>query len=852
MKRLLLLAIVIVCSSVFLNAENQTQLNRWLKVGPVKSFKPVFADAGNVDKKEYSEADLLKGFYIDMSQSSPKADTYIRLGREQMLWSETAIKEDSLVFSNIGENNFALLASYITVDRWMKADLKVACNAYFELYVDGKLKKSKSSKGLNENKISLKLTPGKHQLLIKVLSYSDNVKLNAVIVPGKDFEESMLAADLSPKRVLDIHDVVNGETVSSARISPSGNYVLIGYSETAGNKGKRKRYSVIYDLKNKKNLSVIRNQKLSQIKWLPRSDKLSYVLNFEKKSELYLYDIITREETAIGSGIKDFSSYTWAPAEDFIIYSEYVEAKKPGDLKRIYGADDRLPYFRGRSFLKLLDVKSGNIIPLTSGYLSTSLHDIHPSGNKILFSTSRMDYLEVPFRKQNLYEMNLNTFALDTIWKDKRYSGSAQYSPDGAKLLVQGAPECFGDIGKNVPEGMIANNYDSQLYLFDLNSKKAEALTYNFDPSVNWAYWTKNNELFISVGERDYSNLYTYSFKNKKFTKQNLGVDVLGRISYAYHKQVAVYTGTSIQSPNKLFVLDMKKGKSTELDFPNKEKFDNIKFGNTEEWNFVNKNGTTIYGRVYYPPHYDASKKYPVLVYYYGGTSPVVRNFGGRYPKNVWAANDYIVYILQPSGSTGFGQEFSGLHVNGWGRDAIDDIIDGTKKFLETHPAADAANVGCMGASYGGFTTMMLQTRTDIFKTAISHAGISDITSYWGEGYWGYTYSSGATAYSYPWNRRDIYVDNSPLYNADKFQNSILLLHGTADTNVPVGESKQFYMALKLLGKNAEMVLVDGENHWIVDFKKRMAWHYTIMSWFDKELKGQSQQWDDLYPEKNL
>ena len=174
------------------------------------------------------------------------------------------------------------------------------------------------------------------------------------------------------------------------------------------------------------------------------------------------------------------------------------------------------------------------------------------------------------------------------------------------------------------------------------------------------------------------------------------------------------------------------------------------------------------------------------------------------------------------------------------------------RSFLADHPSADAENVGCIGASYGGFTTMMLQTRTDIFKTAISHAGISDISSYWGEGYWGYSYSSGATKNSYPWNRRDIYVENSPLFHADKFQNSILLLHGTADTNVPVGESLQFYAALKILGKDVEMVLVDGENHHILDYSKRIKWHNTIMAWFDKKLKNQPEHWIDMYPDKNL
>ena len=521
-------------------------------------------------------------------------------------------------------------------------------------------------------------------------------------------------------------------------------------------------------------------------------------------------------------------------------------------MKRVYEVEDRLPYFRNRSFLFKIDVKTGTIIQLTAGNLSSDLQDIKPDGSKILFSTSRVDYSEVPFTKQNLYEMDINTFAITPIWENKLNSGNTQYSPDGTKLLVQGGPECFDKIGVNVTEGRIPNSYDGQLYIYDIANKTIDAITLNFDPSVSSAYWIIPNEIYLSVGEKDYENLYKYEVKSKKFNKISVSVDVINGIDFSKNQPIAVYSGTSISTPNKLFSLDLKSGISTLISYPGEERFANIQFGKNEDWNFVNKSGTTVYGRIYYPVNYDATKKYPVIVNYYGGTSPIERSFGGRYPINIWAANGYIVYVLQPSGATGFGQDFSALHVNGWGFDAIDDIIDGTKKFLSSHSSADTANVGCIGASYGGYTTMLIQTRTDIFKTAISHAGISSITSYWGEGYWGYSYNTGAAKYSYPWNRKDIYVENSPIYNADKFKNSILLLHGAEDTNVPVGESLQYYLALKLLGKDVEMVLVDGQDHWIVDYKKRIQWHNTIMSWFDMKLKNQPQQWNELYPEKNL
>ena len=585
---------------------------------------------------------------------------------------------------------------------------------------------------------------------------------------------------------------------------------------------------------------------------MPKRDKLTYSAEFDGASEIFVYNIESGVEKSVADGIKDLSNFVWSPTEDYLIYSEYKVADKPGDLKRVYGSDDRLPYFRNRSFLHKIDIKTGIITQLTAGNLSADLNDIKPDGSKILFSTNRRDYSEVPFSKQNMYEMDMLTYELKTIWEDKLYDGYGQYSPDGTKLLIQGGPECFGKLGVNVSEGRIPNSYDSQLYIYDLATNKVQAITKNFDPTINDANWLNKNEIYISVGEKDYGYLYKYTISDKTFTKINLEVEVLSNIDYADKNPVAVYTGTSISTPKKLYSLNLKKGTSTLISFTEKERFDNILFGKTEPWNFINKSGTTIYGRVYYPPNYNESKKYPVIVNYYGGTSPIERSFGGRYPINNWAANGYIVYVLQPSGATGFGQDFSALHVNGWGFDAIDDIIDGTKEFLETHPTADAENVGCIGASYGGYTTMLIQTRTDIFKTAISHAGISSITSYWGEGYWGYSYNTGAAKFSYPWNRKDIFVENSALYNADKFQNSILLLHGTDDTNVPVGESLQYYTALNLLGKDVEMVLVEGQDHWVLDYKKRIQWHYTIISWFDKKLKDQPQQWNELYPEKNL
>lgn len=143
--------------------------------------------------------------------------------------------------------------------------------------------------------------------------------------------------------------------------------------------------------------------------------------------------------------------------------------------------------------------------------------------------------------------------------------------------------------------------------------------------------------------------------------------------------------------------------------------------------------------------------------------------------------------------------------------------------------------------------TQYLQTLTDIFAAAVSHAGISNVTSYWGEGNWGYSYNTTAAPESYPWSNPDLFTKQGSLFNADKIHTPLLLLHGNADTNVPIGESIQLFNALRILGRDVEFIEVDGENHHVLEYDKRQQWHDAIMAWFAKYLQDSPEWWDSMY-----
>ena len=348
--------------------------------------------------------------------------------------------------------------------------------------------------------------------------------------------------------------------------------------------------------------------------------------------------------------------------------------------------------------------------------------------------------------------------------------------------------------------------------------------------------------------EKSYKKLFYLNPTTRKIKPLSLPVEVIEKFSLATNKPVALWVGSSCQNPQKVYVTYLDRQQTNLLCFPGKELFKHVQLGKVENWAFKTKKGQVIEGRIYYPPDFDPNKRYPCLVYYYGGTLPTTREFGGRYPKNLYAAHGYVVYVLQPSGAVGFGQAFSALHVNDWGQIVAEEIITGVKQFLAAHPFVDPSRVGCLGASFGGFMTMTLLTKTNIFAAAVAHAGISLIPSYWGQGYWGYAYSAIATANSYPWNRKDIYVERSPLFNADKITTPLLLLHGSADTNVPPGESTQLFTALRILGREVEYIQVKGQNHQILAYNQRILWTKTILAWLAKWLKKQPEWWNHLYP----
>jgi len=834
-------------------AENVTT---WLKAEGIKTIKPILSNVKDGNKKVFNNNEVLLYNSQDISEFNPIENKHLLNTDSNPVWTKAA-NDNNIVISTLKSDKsyISYYATYLNTNTWFKGSLKMTIYCPVEIYVNGELKDKyygeSKEKGVEKN-INLCLENGKHCIIVKTLSKAGKT-FSAEFTKSKDFNYVNTNFGISPEKGMNIYNILHGVKPSRVSISSNGEYACVSYSKFMEPTGKNKRWTEVKRLKNNKVVYSFKGSNASGIKWMPKGNVLSWVISNDEGKSIYSYNFDNNQVTNIVTGIKKMKDYYWSPDMSYFIYTTNKNyAEKNWVLRKVQGMEDRQAYFRYRSSLHKFDLNTKQSSLLNWGNKSLNLHDISKDGKKIIVSTSTPDYNEYPYSKQNVYMLDLNDMHVDTLWKDRKESISCSFSPSGDKLIVKAGGAAFGKIGLNIKEGQISNGFDSQLYIYDIATKKIDAITYDFNPNINSFQWHKDGNIYVLAQDKDYVSAFKYDTKKNNWNKIECPGDYLKSFNIANNSNYATYISCSAKSPYKVYLTNLKKNKTNIVSDPENNNYQNVVFGEVKDWDFKMDNGTSIVGRYYLPKNFNPNKKYPLLVYYYGGTSPVSRYFGGRYPFNVFADNGYVVYVLQPSGATGFGQEFAARHQNNWCKTTAYEIIYGVNKFSKEHSFINTDKIACMGASYGGFTTEFLQTQTDIFACAVSHAGISSISSYWGEGYWGYSYSTQATAHAFPWNRKDIYVDQSSLFNADKIKTPMLLLHGTKDVNVPTGESIQLYTALKLLGVDVNLVLVNGSDHIIYDYKQRIKWNNTILAYLSKYLNDQPQWWNNMYPDKNL
>lgn len=813
--------------------------------GPYAVAQPWMADSVNI-----------KGEAFDLKQllDSPLSFTLLNKGKEVSAAQLLADKQQDALH----------LASFcVSNTQRTKATIAVEGLEQYRLFVDGE------QVAVNGDKAETILTPSQHTVVIKYLTRKNasadkkSIKLTVTAANGAPLS----VGDATVKRAYNIYDVICAPNYPSVSISPNGKFIVVRktWVDRKGNNHS------INELRNSQTNRLMATFEES-VKWMPSSNKLyftqkasdSSIAGEEKQDgtlQLITINPLTMEREVLASHLPE-GCFQFTPDEKTLIYTLTTEGrKKDPQVYDVKEPEDRQPGWRERSNLAKYDLASGILQPLTFGYHNIYLMDISADSRYLLIGKEEERLTKRPTTLTSFYRLDLGSMnassattpKVETLIEKGEFLNSAQFSPDGKSILVSASPEAFNGIGKNVEEGQTPSMIDTQLYLMTLSDKKVRPLTKDFNPNVQSVDWSKaDGNIYFTAEDKDCVHLFQLNPKSGKFTLLKTPEEYIKSFSLASSAAEMAFSGQSASNADRLYKMNTKALKSQLVDDLSARELKDVELGECKAWNFVNSRGDTLCCRYYLPPHFDAAKKYPMIVNYYGGCSPTSRMFQSRYPHHVYAAMGYVVLVVNPSGATGFGQNFSARHVDTAGEGVAEDIISSTQAFCDEHAFVNRKKIGCIGASYGGFMTQYLQTKTDLFAAAISHAGISDHTSYWGEGYWGYSYSEVSMANEYPWTNKHLFVDQSPLYNADKIHTPLLFVHGTADNNVPVGESIQLYTALKLLGRPTAMVLVDGQDHHIIDYEKRLKWQNTIFAWFAKWLQDDASWWTEMYGDEKM
>lgn len=813
--------------------------------GPYAVAQPWMADSVNI-----------KGEAFDLKQllDSPLSFTLLNKGKEVSAAQLLADKQQDALH----------LASFcVSNTQRTKATIAVEGLEQYRLFVDGE------QVAVNGDKAETILTPSQHTVVIKYLTRKNasadkkSIKLTVTAANGAPLS----VGDAAAKRAYNIYDVICAPNYPSVSISPNGKFIVVRKT-WVDRKGNNHSISELRNYQTNRLMATFEES----VKWMPASNKLyftqkasdSSIAGEEKQDgtlQLITINPLTMEREVLASHLPE-GWFQFTPDEKTLIYTLTTEGrKKDPQVYDVKEPEDRQPGWRERSNLAKYDLASGILQPLTFGYHNIYLMDISADSRYLLIGKEEERLTKRPTTLTSFYRLDLGSMnassattpKVETLIEKGEFLNSAQFSPDGKSILVSASPEAFNGIGKNVEEGQTPSMIDTQLYLMTLSDKKVRPLTRDFNPNVQSVDWSKaDGNIYFTAEDKDCVHLFQLNPKSGKFTLLKTPEEYIKSFSLASSAAEMAFSGQSASNADRLYKMNTKALKSQLVDDLSARELKDVELGECKAWNFVNSRGDTLCCRYYLPPHFDAAKKYPMIVNYYGGCSPTSRMFQSRYPHHVYAAMGYVVLVVNPSGATGFGQKFSARHVDTAGEGVAEDIISSTQAFCDEHAFVNRKKIGCIGASYGGFMTQYLQTKTDLFAAAISHAGISDHTSYWGEGYWGYSYSEVSMANEYPWTNKHLFVDQSPLYNADKIHTPLLFVHGTADNNVPVGESIQLYTALKLLGRPTAMVLVDGQDHHIIDYEKRLKWQNTIFAWFAKWLQDDASWWTEMYGDEKM
>ena len=429
----------------------------------------------------------------------------------------------------------------------------------------------------------------------------------------------------------------------------------------------------------------------------------------------------------------------------------------------------------------------------------------------------------------DLYRYDLATGATVNLTEGMMgYDQNQVISPDGTLMAW---------------ESMERDGYEAdkiRLFVMNLATGEKKEYTRGFDQNVGALTWADNNTIYFISDYHATDEIYRLTLDDGAIVKLTEGVH--NYVSVAPAGDCLVAVKQSMSKPSEIYRVDPRTGEDEELSFVNKPLLDQLAMGKVESRWVKTTDGKDMLVWVIYPPHFDPSKKYPAILYCEGGPQSTVSQFWSyRWNFQMMAANGYVIVAPNRRGLPGFGQEWCEQISGDYPGQNIQDYlsaIDDVKK----EPYIDADRLGCVGASYGGYSVYYLAGHHEgRFKAFIAHCGIFNMEMQYmtTEEMWFANWDMGGA----PWEKGNKVAqrtfDNSPHQFVGLWDTPILVIHGQQDFRIDASQGMAAFNAARLRGIPARYLYFPTECHWVLGCQNGILWQRVFAAWLDKWLKPQ-------------
>ena len=642
--------------------------------------------------------------------------------------------------------------------------------------------------------------------------------------------------------------------VGASSLSPDGKTIVysVGFPNIKENKIRTELFSIASNGTGRRQLTK-GIAGLHGARWIQQGRRISYISSESGEPQVWTMapDGTDRKQvTRIEGGLSD---YLFSPDETKLAYIKEITFGK--STKEVY---PDLPKATGRIVTDLMYkhwdewvetiphifIASVGNEPITSGkdilegepyeaptkpFGGSEELSWSPDGKTLAYSSRKKTGLEYSLSTNtDIYLYDLASGMTRNITEGNGgYDTHPRFSPDGSKISWI---------------SMERDGYEAdlkRLFIQELKTGKKTFLTDGFEYDVDETVWSPDSKsIFFLATKHAEAQLWELTLKGRKIRQITTGMHDYTSLDLQAGKLLAGRQSYTL--PTDLYLVDPKTGRADQLTHENKETLDRLSPISVEKRWVKTTDGGNMLVWVILPPNFDKTKKYPALLFCQGGPqSPVSQFFSYRWNMRLMAEQGYIVIAPNRHGVPSFGKAWNEQISGDYSGQNIQDYLTAVDE-VKKEPWVDADRLGCVGASYGGYSVFYLAgVHQKRFKAFIAHAGIFNLEMQYmtTEEMWFANWDMGGA----PWEKDNAVAQrtfaNSPHKLVGNWDTPILVIHGERDYRILAGQGMAAFNAAKLRGIPAELLIYPDENHWILRPQNALLWQRTYFDWLDKYLK---------------